>query len=176
LILESSLKGGKRYREVWGIKRYLLVFGIPGKDFTEFLITHYPAAEGWKLLCAESRPCENILSDKMMEFTSKGYETTVITDNMMGFCLSNKKVALVFLFYQRIDKDCAYCQGGTLLTAVLAKELGIPCHLYPTEYNVRIADSGRTLCFAGDNIAPEGVKSFIPKVEKVPLSCISEKW
>ena len=159
-----------------GIKKYLLVFGIPGKDFTEFLMKHYPVAEGWKLLCAESRPCENILINKMMEFTSRGYETTVITDNMMGFCLSKKRVALVFLFYQRIDKDFAYCQGGALLTAVLAEELNIPCHLYPTEYNVGTADNGRSICFAGDNIAPKGVKSFIPKVEKVPLSYISEKW
>jgi len=127
-------------------------------------------------LYAESRPCENILSDRLMEFTSKGYETTLITDNMMGFCLSNKKVARVFIFYHRMDKDCAYCQGGSLLTAVLAKELKIPCHLYPTDYHVGAAGSLHSLCFAGDTIVPKGVGSFIPQVEKVPMSYISEKW
>ena len=111
-----------------------------------------------------------------MEFISRGYETTVITDNMMGFCLSKKKIALVFIFYQRIDNDFVYCQGGSLLTAVLAKELRIPCHIYPTDYNLKVADNGHSLCFAGDIVSPKGVKSFIPQVEKVPLTYVSEKW
>lgn len=127
-------------------------------------------------MCAEGRPNETVLSDRLIEFTSRGYETTVITDNMIGFCLSEKKVELVFLFYQRINKDYACCQGGSLLTAVLAQELKIPCQLYPTDYNMEAADSGRSLCFAGDTITPKGVKSFISQVEKVPLRYISKEW
>lgn len=153
----------------------MLIFGVPGKDFTEFLTEHHPIEE-WSLVCAESRPYENVLSERLMEFTAKGYETTVITDNMMGFCLSKKKVELVFLFYQQADKDFAYCQGGSLLAAVLARELGIPCHLYPTDYKVKDVDNDYSLCFAGDIIAPKSVKSFVPKVEKIPMSYISEKW
>lgn len=127
-------------------------------------------------MCAESRPTETILGDRLREFTSEGYETTVITDNMMGFCFSKKKVDLVFLFYQRIDKDAAYCQGGSLLTAVLAKELKIPCHLYPTDYNVETAENGHSLCFAGDPIIPKGVRSLMSRVEKIPMSYVAEKW
>jgi len=142
----------------------------------EFLIKNYPVAEGWKLLCAESRPCETIISERMLEFASKGYEITLISDNMIGFCLSKRGVEIVFLFYQRIDKDYACCQGGSLLTAVLAKELNISCYLYPTDYRLEGADSGYSLCFSGDAIAPKGVKSFIHREEKVPMSYISEKW
>jgi len=142
----------------------------------EFLIKNYPVAEGWKLLCAESRPCETIISERMLEFTSKGYEITLISDNMIGFCLSRRGVEIVFLFYQRIDKDYACCQGGSLLTAVLAKELGTPCYLYPTDYTMPAGDNDHPLCFAGENIVPERVKSFIPREEKVPMSYISEKW
>jgi methylthioribose-1-phosphate isomerase len=127
-------------------------------------------------LCAESRPGETVLSDRLTEFVSRGYETTVITDNMMGFCLSRKKVALVFLFYQRTDEEYAYCQGGSLLAAILARELKVPCHLYPTGYNPEIANNGSSLFFAGDAILPRGVKSFIPQAEKISLSYISEKW
>ena len=54
--------------------------------------------------------------------------------------------------------------------------LKVPCHLYPTEYNVEIADNGFSLGFAGATILPKGVKSFIPKAEKIPLSYIAEKW
>lgn len=112
----------------------------------------------------------------MRGFTSRGYKTTVITDNMMGFCFLRKKVALVFIFYQRIDKDIAYCQGGSLLTAVLANELKIPCHLYPTDYNVETAEKGHSLSFAGNTIVPERVKYFISQVEKIPMSYVTEKW
>ena len=117
-----------------------------------------------------------MLSDRLTEFVSRGYETTVITDNMMGFCLSRKKVALVFLFYQRVDKEYAYCQGGSLLAAILSKELKVPCHLYPTDYNPETADNSSSLRFAGNTILPRGVKSFIPQAEKISLSYIAEKW
>lgn len=127
-------------------------------------------------MCAEGRPCESMLSERLVDFTSRGYEVTVISDNMMGFCLSRKEVALVFIFYQRIDEECAYCQGGSLLAAVLAKELNIPCHLYPTDYRGKDADNGHSLCFAGEPITPRGVKGFIPGVEKVPMSYIAKKW
>lgn len=176
MILWSFLKGGKRCKGGWEIKKHLLIFGVPEKDFTEFLSKHYPVTDGWDLFCAEGRPYENILSERLVNFTSRGYGVTVISDNMMGFCLSKKGVALVFIFYQRIDKDCAYCQGGSLLAAVLAKELNIPCHLYPADYREKEADNSRPLCFAGEPIAPRGVRSFIPEVEKVPMSYISEKW
>jgi len=89
---------------------------------------------------------------------------------MMGFCLSRKKVERIFIFYWRADKECAYCQGGSLLAAILAKELQIPCHLYPSEYHLETTDEDRTLSFAGTDIAPKGVRSFISFADKVPLS------
>ena len=149
---------------------------MPDKNFAGFSLKHYPVTDGWELFWAESRPCESILGERLVDFTSGGYEVTVISDNMMGFCLSNREVALVFIFYQQIDKDCAYCQGGSLLAAVLAKELNIPCHLYPTDYRVEEVNNDHSLCFTGEPIAPKGVRSFIPGVEKVPLDYIAEKW
>ena len=116
------------------------------------------------------------VSDKLKEFVARGYETTLISDNMIGFCLSKKKANLVFLYYHRFDKDFAYCQGGTLLTAVLSKELVIPCHLYPTDYTMPTVNGNPPLCFAGHEIVPRGVKSFLPQIEKVPLSYVSKKW
>lgn len=157
-------------------KKHLLLFGIPGRNFIEFLMKYYPAREGWKLLCAEGRPSETILSERMQELSASGYETILISDNMVGFCLSKKGVETVFLFYQRVDEECAYCQGGSLLIAVLAKELGVPCHLYPTEYDPEKAVNTHSLSFAGDTIVPKGVGSFIPEIDKVPMGFVSQKW
>ena len=125
---------------------------------------------------AESRPYETTLSRRLSEFVSKGYETILISDNMIGYSLVKKAVDRVFFFYQRVERDTAYCQGGSLLAAVLAKELGIPCYLYPTDYTMPAGDNNHPLCFAGDEIVPRGVKSFVPQVEKVSLSYVSEKW
>jgi len=127
-------------------------------------------------LCAESRPYEIILSDRLAEFVSRGYKTAVISDNMIGFSLSKRKASLVFIYYHRINKEFAYCQGGSLLATVLAKELGTPCYLYPTDYTMPAGDNNHSLRFAGDNIVPKGVKSFIPQTEKVPLSYVSKSW
>ena len=157
-------------------KKHLLLFGIPGRNFIEFLMKHYPAREGWKLLCAEGRPSETILSERMQELSASGYETILISDNMVGFCLSKKGVETVFLFYQRVDEECAYCQGGSLLIAVLAKELGVPCNLFPTEFVPKIDVGTRSLTFAGSAIVPRGVKSFVQETDEIPLSYISKKW
>jgi methylthioribose-1-phosphate isomerase len=148
---------------------------VPGRDYAGFLVEHYPSRE-WGLLCAESRPHEIELGARLEAFTARGYETVVITDNMVGLCLSQKKAAGVFLFYQGVINDSAVCQGGSLLIAVLARECGIASNLSPTDFNLEMAESSSTLSFAGDTIAPKGVKSFVPRTDRVPMHYIAKVW
>ena len=161
--------------EGWGIKKNLLTFGVPGRDFAGFFEEHYPSRE-WSLLCAESRPHEIELGARLESFPARGYETVVITDNMVGFCLFQKRAAGVLLFYQRMIDDSALCQGGSLLMAVLAQECGIACNLYLTDFDLELAEISFDLSFAGDTIAPKGVKSFVPRTDKIPMSYIANVW
>ena len=161
--------------EGWEIKKNLLTFGVPGRDFAGFLEEHYPSRE-WGLLCAESRPHEIELGTRLEAFTARGYETTVITDNMVGLCFSKQKAAGTFLFCQRMIGDSALCQGGSLLIAVLAQECGIACNLSPTDFDLEMAEISSTLSFAGDTIAPQGVKSFVPRTDRVPMHYIAKLW
>lgn len=101
---------------------------------------------------------------------------TIIGDNMIGFCMTQKKFDGVFVFYNRISEDAAWCQGGSLLVAILARELEVACNLYPTDFDPHKAVIGDGLCFAGENIAPPGSKSFIPRVDRVALSYFKERW
>jgi hypothetical protein len=73
-----------------------------------------------------------------------------------------------------VDDDGALCQGGSLLIAVLAKELGIPCNLFPTDFDPETTDLSRDLSFAGDILATGGVKSYVPRVDKLPMDYISK--
>ena len=140
-----------------------------------FLEEHYPHRE-WGLLTAESRPHEPELAKSLGTFTDRDYETVVITDNMIGFCLLKKQVESVFLYYRQIANDEALCQGGSLLAAVLAQELGIACNLFPTDFDPTTAGISGELSFAGDVLATGGVKSYVPRVEKVPMGYISKVW
>jgi methylthioribose-1-phosphate isomerase len=153
----------------------LLTFGIPGKDCAGFFEEHYPSGE-WGLLCAESRPHEMELGTRLEAFTARGYTTTVITDNMVGLCLAKKKAGDVFLFYQRMVDAAALCQGGSLLIAVLARECGISCNLCPTDFDPERAEISFNLSFAGDTIAPRGVKSYLPRTDRVPMHYIGKVW
>ena len=148
---------------------------MPGRDCAGFFEEHYPSRE-WGLLCAESRPHEIHLGARLEVFTARGYETVVITDNMVGLCLSQKKAAGVLLFYQRMVNDGALCQGGSLLIAVLAQECGIPCNLCPTDFDLEMAEISSDLSFAGDTIAPKGVKSFVTRTDRVPMHYIAKVW
>jgi len=153
----------------------LLTFGIPGKDCAGFFEEHYPSHK-WGLLCAESRPHEIELGTRLEAFTARGYETVVITDNMIGLCLSKKKAAGVFLFYQGMVNDGALCQGGSLLVAILAQECGISCNLYPTDFDLEMAEISSDLSFAGDTIVTKGVKSYVSWKDRVPMSYIAKVW
>ena len=148
---------------------------MPGRDFAGFLEEHYPHRE-WGLLSAESRPHESELGKRLETFTVRGYETVVITDNMVGFCLSKKRVEGVFLYYQRMADGGALCQGGSLLIAILAQELEISCNLSPTDFDLETADISSDLSFAGDTIAPKGVKSLVPRSDRIPMSYIAKVW
>ncbi len=161
--------------EGYNVKKNLLTFGVPGEDFPEFLKVHYPSGQ-WTIWCAESRPFETAVSERLRALIAAGYETFVIADNMIGFCMAQKKVQDVFVFYQRLTSEEASCQGGSLLVAVLAKELGIDCNLYPTDFDFEKAASGDSLCYAGKHIVPPGAKSFIPGVDRVALSYFKERW
>lgn len=136
---------------------------------------NYPSGQ-WTIWCAESRPFETVVSERLKVFIAAGYETVVIADNMIGFCMAQKKVQGVFVFYQRLTSEDVSCQGGSLLVAVLAKELGIDCNLYPTDFDPEKVAVGDTLCYAGDNITPPGSRSYIPGVDKVALSYFKERW
>lgn len=148
---------------------------MPGRDFAGFLEEHYPSRE-WGLLCAESRPHEIELGSRLEAFTARGYTTTVITDNMVGLCLSKKKATGVFLFYRSMVDDGALCQGGSLLIAVLAQECGISSNLYPTDFDLERVEISSDLGFAGDTIAPKGVTSYIPRIDRVPMHYIAKVW
>lgn len=148
---------------------------MPGESFAGFLEKHYPYRE-WGLLTAESRPHEPELGKRLEAFTARGYETVVITDNMVGFCLLKKQVENVFLYYRQIADDDAICQGGSLLIAVLAQEVGISCSLFPTDFDPETASIPGELSFAGDVLVTGGVKSYVPRVDKVPMSYISKVW
>ena len=136
---------------------------------------HYPSGQ-WTIWCAESRPFETVVSEWIKVFIAAGYETVVIADNMIGFCMAQKKVQSVFVFYQRLTSEDASCQGGSLLVAVLARELGLDCNLHPTDFDHEKAAIRDTLCFVGDSIVPPGAKSCIPGVDRVALSYFKERW
>ena len=141
----------------------------------EFLKVRYPSGE-WALWCAESRPHETIVSERLKHFVSAGYEVVVIADNMMGFCIAQKKIDCVMVFYHRLSEAYACCQGGGLLVAVLARELGCVCNLCPTDFDPEKETPGDSLCFAGENITPRGARSYVPRVDKVPVRYFAEKW
>ena len=125
---------------------------------------------------AESRPHESELGKRLETFTGRGYETVIVTDNMVGFCLQKKRVEGVFLYYHQITDGGALCQGGSLLIAVLAREVGIPCNLSQTDFDPETAEIPGDLNFAGDVLATEGVKSYVPRIDKVPMNYIAKVW
>ncbi len=149
------------------------MFGIPAERFFEVFTEAYQPERGWRIIVAEGRPRERETAAVLKRLLALGYQAALISDNMMAYCIKEKRVETVFIFSWKTEGEFAVCQSGSLLAAVLAHEMNIPCYLGAGNPPLKGQEDGHR--FVGKDILPPGVKSFIPLQEKVPLHYVSEQ-
>ena len=152
-------------------KSIVLLQGIPKDSFLKvltkkkfrniYVLEGRPRGEGVALLC------EKLLKRKI--------KPTLIADNMAGFLFYKNLVKEVWIAYQSLHQNGAFCSMGALILGVLGKHHRIPVYLVPSA--IKTDDMGRQediLRFQGARIAPKGVKGYVPLIERVPQQYISE--
>ena len=149
----------------------MLLQGIPKDSFLNLLkkknfkdvyvLEGRPRSEGVKLLCPK------LLQRKI--------KPTLIADNMAGFLFYKNLVKEVWIAYQSLHPNGAFCGMGALILGILGKHHNVPVYLVPSA--IKTDDMGKQediLRFQGIKIAPKGVKGYVPLIERVPQRYISE--
>lgn len=139
-----------------------------------------------RVMATETRPLFQGARLTAWELTREGIPTTLITDSMAGYFMSQGKVSCVVVGADRIaaNGDTAN-KIGTYTLAVLAKENGIPFYVAaPTTtidvtlrsgdgIPIELRDPEEITCIRGLSITPKTIEALNPAFDVTPHSLIS---
>ena len=136
-----------------------------------------------RLFCPETRPYFQGARLTATVCRDMGFDVTVITDNMPGWTMHEKKVDVFTCAADAITMDgWVVNKVGTFQIALAAKYWGIPfyvtgapdkCHEHAADVKIEERDAQMVLEALGKPTAKEGVHGFYPAFDKTPPEIIT---
>ena len=136
-----------------------------------------------KIFCAETRPYLQGARLTASCAYDMGFDTTIITDNMVAYAMENKGIDLFTSAADTIARDGYIANKiGTYQIAILAKYFKIPYYVTgipdkdkKTKNDIIIEerDPSLVLNFRGIKVAKDGVKAIYPSFDVTPPHLIS---
>ena len=183
----------QRYSNIYKMAQYLVdKFPDDGTIMTQcfaetvvgmFLKVSRERGKKIKIICPETRPYFQGARLTASVVCDQGFDVTVITDNMPGYVLKEKKVDL---FTSAADVTCmdGYIVNkiGTFQIALAAWYWGIPyyCTGWPNKHHPTIdtvtieeRDSNFVLQAMGQQTTMKGVKGYYPAFDITPPKLVS---
>jgi len=136
-----------------------LIYGVPHKGF-------YKDFKPTMAFVAELRPGLGGTKVVAKELLRLRIQPVIICDNMMAHCMERGLVSSVHLFYSRLTKKKAVCRTGSLIAAICALKRQIPMQLHRGKAGT---SKGSLLKIDGKKVTVQGIKTFVPPTEDVPL-------
>ena len=137
----------------------------------------------FRVYCAETRPYLQGARLTASCFAEAGFDTTVLTDNMIAWAMERGEISLFTSAADTITLDGHIANKvGSLQMAILAKYFGIPYYVTgipdrdkPTKDSivVEMRDPGQVLSFRGIPVCREGVKALYPAFDVAPPHLIT---
>lgn len=137
----------------------------------------------FRVFCAETRPYLQGARLTSSCFAQMGFDTTVITDNMVAYTMEREGVDLFTSAADTIARDGHIANKiGTFQIAILAKYFGVPYFVTGipdadkrTKHDIVIEqrDPAQVLCYRGIQNTVPGVKAIYPSFDVVPPHLIS---
>lgn len=128
-----------------------------------------------EIFVLEGRPGLEAAKTSCKELLKRKIKPTLIADNMAGFLFYKEMVKEIWLSYQSVDKEGAFCTIGGLILGVLGKKHKVPVYVYPSKKKIKLfGKSSDLLNFNGVRVAPRGVVGYVPLAEYVPTKYIGK--
>ncbi|MEA5151026.1 MAG: S-methyl-5-thioribose-1-phosphate isomerase [Oscillospiraceae bacterium] len=137
----------------------------------------------FKVFCAETRPYLQGARLTSSCFEQMGFDTTVVTDNMIAYCMEREGIDLFTSAADSIARDGHIANKiGTFQIAILAKYFGVPYYVtgIPDEGKrtkddivIEMRDPAQVLSYRGIQNTVPGVKAIYPSFDIVPPHLIS---
>ncbi len=125
----------------------------------------------------EGRPRTDATNAFLKELVKRKFTPTLIADNMAGFLFYKDLVKEVWVSYQSLDKNGAFCDIGALILGVLGKAHKVPVYAFPSAEKLKaMGNPKEILKFNGKQIAPKGIRGHVPLVEYLPKKYITDVY
>ena len=139
--------------------------------------------KSFRVYCAETRPYMQGARLTSSCFAEMGFDTTVVTDNMIAYAMQHEGIDLFTSAADTITRDGHIANKvGTLQIAILAKYFGLPYYVTgsPDEDKrtandivIEMRDPAQVLNYRGIRNTIDGVKAIYPAFDIVPPHLIS---
>jgi methylthioribose-1-phosphate isomerase len=156
----------RELRTAYGGMAHLLVHGVFGERFFQDLRSAQPE----EVFVTEIRPNFEGARKTAARIAEMGIKATLVSDNMVAFCMWEGKVKRLMLSYQSKSENTIEAMTGTDLFLVSARYHGLPISFYPCP--MRFPEQGNEedlFHVCGIRIAPEGVSGWLPFTCTIPL-------
>ena len=155
-------------------RRYLLVYGMPGKNSYAFLKHALTAEQAESILVPEMRPELWGARIVVRELLQRGAAPTLISDNMMGTLFAQGEIRKLYLCYDELSEQGLSGACGSLLAVHLARHHGVPIELQEAEQHKESPVDRDVSTFLGQRVMPSGVSVHKVEKELVPWSLLKE--
>lgn len=139
--------------------------------------------KSFKVFCAETRPYLQGARLTSSCFAQMGFDTTVISDNMVAYAMQHEGISLFTSAADSIARDGHIANKvGTFQIAILAKYFGIPYYttgipdadkMSKDDIVIEMRDPELVLNYRGIRNTVDGVKAIYPSFDVVPPHLIS---
>jgi methylthioribose-1-phosphate isomerase len=146
----------------------VLIAGIPTPDLISHIVKRY--GEGVNLFVAESRPFERDVAREVDAAKAAGYKITLCTDNMVGSLVNEYDIDAVWSLFSNEQEGKFTAINGARMSAILAKEHGIPFVLFPHSSFPQV-DKG---FFSGRPVTVEGADYIEHELDVVGADLVTE--
>ena len=136
-----------------------------------------------KIICAETRPYFQGARLTASVCHDQGFDTTVITDNMVAFCMKNKQIDLFTSAADVISLDGHVVNKvGTMQIAILCDHFNLPYYVTGTpnkdhetieSVSIEMRDPEFVLQAMGTRTAKEGIKGLYPAFDITPPELVT---
>ena len=137
----------------------------------------------FRVYCAETRPYWQGARLTASCFAEMGFDTTVLTDNMIAYAMEREGIDVFSSAADTITRDGHIANKiGSLQIAILAKVFGVPYYVTgipdadkrtKDDIVIEMRDPEQVLRFGGIPTALDGVKAIYPSFDVVPPHLIS---
>lgn len=128
------------------------------------------------VLVTEDRPLLTGARCTAPALSSLGYRPTLISDNMVAYCMWKGMVQAVLIAYSSAEEQGLVCPSGSLGMALCAAYHQLPTFALPAGDLPAPATADDLFHFMGQRVAARGVDALVPATDLVPWQWITAHW